>query len=301
MTEAEKVSVAYLGMGIMGSSMATNLAKAGFPVKVWNRTPGRPGTKRAVDAGAKEVSTLESALADCAIVILCLTDENDLNDLVFREGGVADGAESGTIIVDMSTTGPECARSMASRLSERGFHFLDAPVSGGDVGARNATLTIMAGGDKAAFDKALSVFQSVGKNIHYCGESGSGQAVKLCNQVLCAVNMIAVCESITLARSLGIKPELMIEVCGSGAAGSWALSNLGPRIVAGNLEPGFMIKDMQKDLRLVDESISEAQVHLEGTDLARKKFNEAMSCLGAQGKLNGTQAMIAAYGKCESW
>lgn len=288
-------TVAYLGMGIMGSSMAVNMAKNGVTVKVWNRTKGREGTSRAVEAGAVEFATISDVVANCDLIFLCLTDVKDLEAVLFGDGGVADSATAGSIVVDMSTTGPDCARRVAETLAKRNIGFVDAPVSGGDVGARNGTLTIMAGGKKEDFDACLPVFQKIGKNIHYCGVSGSGQAVKLCNQILCAVNMIAVCESLSLAEALSIDPSLMIEVCSSGAAGSWALSNLGPRIIANNLEPGFMIKDMKKDLRLVQEALACGTMKFAGTDLANQKFDDAIAAIASGGEFKGTQAMIAAY------
>lgn len=288
-------SVAYLGMGIMGSAMAINMANAEIPLTVWNRTKGREGTRRAVDAGAREASDIKEAVTSAELIFLCLTDVQDLEDTLFRVGGVAESATAGSVIVDMSTTGPECARRVAERLEQQGLSFVDAPVSGGDVGARNGTLTIMAAGRQDSFDKCLPVFQKIGKNIHYCGKAGNGQAVKLCNQILCAVNMIAVCESLSLAEALSIDPALMIEVCSSGAAGSWALANLGPRIIADNLEPGFMIKDMQKDLRLVREALSDTELTFAGSELANQKFDEAIAAIASGGEFKGTQAMIAAY------
>ncbi len=288
-------SVTYLGMGIMGASMAVNMAKSGIPVTVWNRTKDREGTRRAVEAGAKECESIKDAVSAAGLIFLCLTDVPDLEDVLFREGGVSDCATTGSVVIDMSTTGPACARRVSEKLALKNLFFIDAPVSGGDIGARNGTLTIMAGGNEECFNRCLPVFQKIGKNIHYCGKTGNGQAVKLCNQILCAVNMIAVCESLSLAEELSIDPNLMIEVCSSGAAGSWALANLGPRIIANNLEPGFMIKDMQKDLRLVREAISGSALNFAGRDLADQKFNDAIAALSPGGELKGTQAMIAAY------
>lgn len=288
-------SVAYLGMGIMGASMAVNMAKSGISVTVWNRSKGREGTKRAVEAGAQECESIKNAVSGAELIFLCLSDVQDLEDVLFREGGVVECATAGSIIIDMSTTGPECARRVSEKLALKNLSFIDAPVSGGDVGARNGTLTIMAAGKEDCFNRCLPVFQKIGKNIHYCGNAGNGQAVKLCNQILCAVNMIAVCESLSLAEQLSIDPSLMIEVCSSGAAGSWALANLGPRIIANNLEPGFMIKDMQKDLRLVREALSGSALNFAGSDLANQKFDEAVAVLSNGGELKGTQAMIAAY------
>jgi len=289
--------LAFLGMGIMGASMACNLLKAGFNVHVWNRTESREGLARAQDAGARRAFSVSEAVHGAEFVILCLTDVPDLEEVILGESGVLSSAKPGAILIDMGTSGPECAKKLSSILESKGMHFVDAPVSGGDVGARDGTLTIMVGAEKAIYERCLPLFQGMGKKIQHCGPVGAGQAVKLCNQILCAVNMLAVCESLDLAEHLGIDRNLMIEVCGSGAAGSWALTNLGPRITAGNLEPGFMIKDMRKDLRLVREALHAASSELEATLLADRKFVEAVQKLGEGGERKGTQAMSVAYGK----
>lgn len=291
-TKPEKI--AYLGMGIMGASMAVNMARSGLDLVVWNRTPGKEGTRRAQEAGARVASSISEAVKDVDFIFLCLSDVPDLEAVVFGEQGVLSNAKHGAILVDMSTTGPSCAEKMASAVSNKGMHFIDAPVSGGDIGARNATLTIMVGGEKEIFQKCLPIFEKIGKNISYCGPSGSGQAIKLCNQILCAVNMLAVCESLKLAEMLGLDPQMVIDVCSSGAAGSWALSNLGPRIIKGDLEPGFMIKDMQKDLRLVKDILQNSS-RFPASELADDKFAEAIKLFGRDGSLKGTQAMSAAY------
>jgi 3-hydroxyisobutyrate dehydrogenase len=287
---------AFLGLGIMGSSMAANLARAGFNMRGWNRTPGRESAKRAAEAGVQLVGSASEAVAEATIVFLCLSDVNDIRDVLLGAAGIAGEIPKGAIVVDMSTTGPACARELAAALTERGVRFLDAPVSGGDVGAREGTLTIMVGGDQQAFDECMPWLQAMGKNIRYCGGSGSGQAVKLCNQVLCAVNMIAVCEAFELAQEQGIDPKLVVEVCQTGAAGSWALANLGPRIFREELGPGFKIKDMLKDLRLVGEQI-QGDGELPGVDLSVEKFIAASKLGGTNGGDQGTHAMIRAYRK----
>lgn len=295
----DKLKLAYLGMGIMGSAMAINLAKSGFEISVWNRSQESKGLKAAVAAGAISSPELSEVLRGSDLIFLCLSDVPDLEDLVFRDGGVAENARAGAVLIDMSTTGPACAREIAERLAARGLEFLDAPVTGGDLGARNASLTIMVGGKEAVFQRALPAFNCIGKNIHYLGPAGSGQALKLCNQILCAVNMLAVCESFRLADELGIERKQVIEICGTGAAGSWALSNLGSRIEAQNLEPGFMIKDMRKDLRLVCEALAsrnlDAAKELPASSLADRRFVESAGKFADGGERKGTQAMIASY------
>lgn len=287
--------IAYLGMGIMGAAMAANLARAGFSVKVWNRTAGRAGLTSAVEAGAVACSSVAEAVSGAEAVFLCLGEEADLQDVVFRADGVAANASPGAIIIDMSTTGPACARNTAAKLQAHQIVFLDAPVTGGDVGARNGTLTIMVGGEPSAFKKCLPYFQAMGKTIKHCGPVGNGQSLKLCNQVLCAVNMVAVCEAFELAQNLGIDANLVVEVCGSGAAASWALSNLGPRIISGDFKPGFKISHMMKDLRLVRDSLNSVSRNFPGTKLAEEKFSVSAKLPGTACGDQGTQAMMLAY------
>jgi len=281
----------------MGGSMAANLARHGFEVKGWNRTPGRQSALRAAQSGVELKETAADAVAGAQVVFICLTDVQDIEQALFGERAIAKAIDKGALVVDMSTTGPACARDLSTKLNALGLRFLDAPVSGGDVGAREGTLTIMVGGAEDDFNQCRPWFEAMGKNIRYCGHSGAGQAVKLCNQILCAVNMVAICEAFHLAESLDIDPKLVVEVCGTGAAGSWALSNLGPRILRGDLGPGFKIKDMLKDLRLVGEALSNGTTKdiLPGTTLAAEKFVTARDCDGTNGGDQGTQAMISAY------
>lgn len=274
--------------------MAANIARSGREVLGWNRTPAKETSKRAEEAGVRVVASAMDAVRDAEIVILCLSDVADLHEMLFGKQGIASALKPDSIVVDMSTTGPEAARDACARLAERGVKFLDAPVSGGDIGARNGTLTIMVGGDGDAFERAKPVFDTMGKNIRHCGAAGAGQAVKLCNQILCAVNMVAVCEAFELADEIGIDRNLIVEVCGTGAAGSWALSNLGPRIVRGELGPGFMIWHMLKDLRLVGDTIGGGALKLPGTALAQDLFQNVERSFPDGGKL-GTHAMVLAY------
>lgn len=275
----------------MGSSMAANLARAGFAVTGWNRTKGRITVQAAVDGGVTVCDDLTQAVQDADAILLCLSDTKDIEDMLLSHDFLKGKISSGSIVIDMSTTGPECAKKLAAALLEDKIQFVDAPVSGGDIGARNGTLTIMVGAEKADFDRCLPLFQAMGNNITHCGNVGAGQAVKLCNQVLCAVNMVAVCEALSLAQQLDIDPKLVVDVCSTGAAGSWALANLGPRILSGDLAPAFKIKDMQKDLRLVGES----HAGLPGVKLANDKFGDVVVREGTAGSALGTQAMIKAY------
>lgn len=287
------MQIAYIGMGIMGSAMAINLARAGNQVKIWNRTPDRPTVHAAIAAGCTKCDTIADAVSNCAVVFTCVSDVGDLQAVLFGAGGVFESAAPGTLIVDTATIGPGAAVEFSKQLAVNRLRFLDAPVTGGDVGARNGTLTIMVGGNETDFKEALPLLQSVGKNVQYCGPAGSGQALKLCNQILCAVNMVAVTEALLLAKRFGLEETMVPEILGTGAGGSWALQNLGPRIIKDDFAPGFRIKDMLKDLRLVQENSSgDRQIDLPGTDSARKLFEAAATEVGSD---RGTQAMIKGF------
>lgn len=283
--------VAFMGLGVMGSQMAQNLVKKRFSVKGWNRTQvDRPLVTQARDHGVKVVPTIEETVTNADFICICVSDVKDVNQVIFGDGGIAHFAKEGAIIIDFSTIGTKAVQEIAQKLEPQGLNFMDAPISGGDVGAQQGTLTIMVGGKKSHYDKSLPILSAMGKNITLCGDVGSGQAVKLCNQVLCAVHMVALCEAIELAKSFDLDPNLMIKVCSTGAAGSWALSNLGPKVALADFVPGFMVKHILKDLRLVQESLNE--LDLPGTALANQMFKTVKTLGSAE---DGTQAMIRAY------
>src|ERR1700733_1186735 len=191
------MQIAYLGMGIMGSAMASNLAKSGHNVKVWNRTSGKEGLTKAEAAGCTKCDTIAAAVKDCQIVFTCVSDVKDVEQVLLGSGGVGESAAPGTLVIDTATIGPAAAQKINKALADRNIRFLDAPVTGGDIGAANGTLTIMVGGNEADFQYALPVLSAIGKTIRYCGPPGSGQALKLCNQILCAVNLVAVSEALS--------------------------------------------------------------------------------------------------------
>ncbi len=286
--------LAFIGLGLMGGFMAANLAKKGFAVNAWNRTPNRPGITIAQEAGATIVPSIKMAVTDAEIIFTCVGDVPDVNDVIFQDG-IINYAKPGALIVDFSTIGTQAAREIGTQLKAGQFRFLDAPISGGDIGAKQATLTIMVGGEKKDFEECLPYFEAMGKNIIYCGSTGNGQAVKMCNQALCAVHMIALCEAIKMAEKQEIDPNLMIEVCRTGAAGSWALANLGPKIVNSDLEPGFAIKHLLKDLRLVQEIMGQSDSQLPGVSLAENFLKVVANMDNGKGKEQGTQAMIRYY------
>ncbi|MFN9175244.1 MAG: NAD(P)-dependent oxidoreductase [Synechocystis sp.] len=285
--------LAFLGMGVMGGPMAVNLARRGFPLNIWNLSPEKPGLHQAQQAGATVCDSIQKAVATAGIIFTCLGDVPDVEAVLLGKNGVLDHAKPDSLIVDFSTIGRDAAQHIALRLADRQLRFMDAPVSGGDIGAQQGTLTIMVGGELVDFGAVQPYLKVLGKNIIHCGTVGSGQAVKLCNQVLAGVHMIGLCEAIALAQIQGIDPALMVSVCETGAAGSWALSNLGPKIIADDLEPGFMVQHILKDLRLVQETLVQASATLPGVALAEQQFQQVSQLLN--GDRQGTQAMIRRY------
>ena len=287
--------VAFLGLGLMGGFMAANLARHGYEVKAWNRTSDRPGVKIAADAGVNIVDSIRAAVEDAKIVFTCVGDVPDVEEVLLADAGVINHAKANTLIVDMSTIGSVAAKEIGQKLQQQNLRFMDAPVSGGDIGARKGTLTIMVGGKEEDFQECLPLLETMGKHITLCGDVGSGQGVKMCNQILCSLNMIGICEAMQLAKHQGIDPNLIVEVCGTGAAGSWALSNLGEKIINEDYEPGFAIKHIIKDLRLVRSINETSSDNLPGTELADRLFKAVRAMEDGQGKEQGTQAMIRAY------
>lgn len=275
-------TVGFVGLGIMGLPMAGNLKKAGFRVIGYNRSRGR--AQEFAAAGGEVADSPAAVAAACDMVCSCVTDSPDVEQVALGDQGVIGGAHDGLIYADMSTISPGVTRHVHARLAERGVAMLDAPVSGGQTGAVNATLSIMVGGERGAFDRAQPVFAAMGKTITYCGPSGNGQLTKLCNQVTGVLNILAVCESLTLARKSGLDPTTMLSAIGGGAAGSWMVSHLGPAIVRRDFEPGFMIDLQQKDLRLVMEAAAELNIPLPGTALVQQLFAAAQAAgLGRKG------------------
>lgn len=273
----------------MGGPMAANIARAGFPLTVWNRSPEK--SDPLVELGAT-VADSPAAVADASdIVISCVSDSPDVREVALGPGGIAEGARVGSAYIDCSTISPAVAREIGESLAHRGVSMLDAPVSGGDVGAKAGTLAIMVGGDPATFERCHPVLMAMGKTIVHVGPAGSGQVVKLCNQVAGGLNLLAMSEAISLARKAGVDPAKMLEVVSAGAAGSWMLSNLGPRAVAGDFAPGFMVELMQKDLRLVMETAADTTTSLPGSALVQQLFRVLES--RGRGK-DGTQALVDA-------
>lgn len=286
-------SVGFVGTGIMGQPMAGHLIAAGYRLTVHSRT--RSKAQPLLESGATWADSPAEAARECDILFTNVSDTPDVEQVLFGRQGASETLRSGAIVVDLSTISPSATRDFAQRLTQQGVSLLDAPVTGGDIGARNATLTIMVGGEAAAFEQVLPLFQLMGKTIKHVGPSGSGQAFKACNQVLCGVNMIALCEAMTLAEANGINLELLPEVLSGGAGGSWVLKHLGARIAKGDLNPGFMVYLLQKDLRIAQSIAGENSLPMPGTALAEQLLRATANCQG--GERLGFQAMIEAYRK----
>jgi len=284
-----KLRVGFVGLGIMGASMARNVLKAGFPLTVYNRTRSRE--KPLLEAGARAGGSPAEVARASDIVLTCVSDTPDVREVVLGESGALKGAVPGTVIADMSTISPAAAREIAARCAKKGVDFLDAPVSGGDKGAREGTLSIMVGGSEEAFKRALPVFEAMGKTITRIGGSGAGQVAKLVNQVICAGNLLGCAEGLALAEASGVDPRGILAAVSQGAARSWILENLGPKMLSGDFAPGFFVRLKQKDLRLAQELGSETGASLPGTALVQQLYRGIEASGG--GEL-GTQSLIVA-------
>lgn len=263
--------VGFIGLGLMGRPMAQNLARAGHVLHLWARRP--ESLAAFADTGAQCHASPAEVAAHAEVVISCVADAPDVEAVTLGPQGVADGARPGLIHIDMSTIAPAAARSIASRLAERGVTMLDAPVSGGEIGAINATLTIMVGGDEAVFEKVKPLFASIGKTATWIGASGAGQVAKACNQILTGVGVAAVAEAFTLARKSGVDPARVREALLGGFAYSRILENHGQRMLDGNFKPGFKAWMHQKDLRIVMNEAHDLGLALPNTAATSQLYN----------------------------
>ena len=284
--------VGFIGLGLMGSGMSFNILKAGFPLTVWNRTESK--MKPLIDAGAKAARTPREVAENSDIVIDIVTDSKDVEEVIFGSDGVYFGARKGMIVIDMSTISPIKTREFATRLNEKGIRMLDAPVSGGDIGARNGTLSIMVGGSPEAFEEVLPIFQAMGKTITHVGNHGDGQITKAVNQILVGMNMLGVAEALVFAKKAGVDVKKVHTAVAGGAAGSWQLTNNGSKLLNGDHSPGFKVKDYLKDLRIIMETSDSLKMPLIGTAVVQQLFKN----LDAEGlRDKGTQAVVVAVEK----
>ncbi len=264
------MKIGYAGMGIMGRGMAANMLRAGHDVTVWNRTRSR--TDALANEGAAVAETPAALAAACDIIMMCVSDTPDVEAVTFGPDGLAEGLAPGKLIVDHSTISASATKVLAAKIAELGAEWIDAPVSGGSEGAENGTLSIMVGGGADSIAKAKPFMEAYGSSITHVGPTGSGQMVKLVNQVLVVVNGLAVSEALLLAQAGGLDLDATIAAVKGGGAGSWMLANRGPQIVERDWRPGFTIDLQQKDLRLVLEAADELAVPLPATSLVFQMY-----------------------------
>lgn len=280
------MKIGWVGTGIMGLSMA------GHDLHVFNRTKSK--AEKLLDRGGAWHDSPASVAGNSEIVFTIVGFPSDVEEIYFGESGIMSSEKHPAILVDMTTSKPSLAKRIAEVSSQSGIESLDAPVSGGDIGARNATLAIMVGGDKKTFDEVLPLFHLMGETISYMGGSGAGQHTKMCNQILVAGTVIGACESLFYASKLGLDEQAIIDVIGKGSARSWLINNLGPRIVKKDYEPGFMVDHFIKDMGIALDEAAAAGFSLPGLALVRQLYTE----LKAQGYgRSGIQALILALKK----
>ena len=282
-------TIGFIGTGVMGTGMIRNLKKAGFPVNIYTRTKSKADAL--IAEGCQWFDSPAAVASASDVVISIVGYPKDVEEVYFGDHGLLKGKKGGTVI-DMTTSSPSLAKEIYHKAKSLGIDALDAPVSGGDVGAKNGTLAIMVGGEEAAFKAMNAVFSAMGKTLTYFGPAGSGQYAKMSNQIAIASNMMGVCEAIAYAQKSGLDPEKVITTLSSGAAGSWSLANLAPRMVKGDTAPGFYIKHFIKDMRSALESADEMNLDLPGLALAKKLYDK----LAADGMEDcGTQALFQWY------
>jgi 2-hydroxy-3-oxopropionate reductase len=280
------MEIAWIGTGIMGAPMVRRLIGAGHRLRVHNRTPQK--ARALMSDGASVVTDAVEAASGAQAVFIMVPDTPDIESVAAR---IEPALERGQLVIDMSTVAPEAERRIAERFRAAGVEYLDAPVSGGEPGAIEGTLTIMVGGSEPAFDRARPLFEVLGKRITHIGPSGAGQTTKLANQIAVALTLEAAAEALLFAQKGGLDPAKVLEAIGAGAASSWQLNNLGPKIIAHDYRPGFFVKLIRKDLRLVTEAAIQNGIALPGLSLMTSMFNAAAAM---DHDLDGTQAVADA-------
>ncbi|MGV7010319.1 NAD(P)-dependent oxidoreductase [Bacillus velezensis] len=285
-------TVGFIGLGVMGNSMASHILEAGYPVLVYTRTKQK--AEEILNKGAVWQETVKDLSEKADIIITMVGYPCDVEEIYLGENGILRHAKEGAFVIDMTTSKPSLAKKIAEQAKEKSIHALDAPVSGGDIGARNGTLAIMAGGEKEAFEACLPLFSVMGENIQYQGPAGSGQHTKMCNQIAIAAGMVGVAEAMAYAEKSGLNPEQVLKSITTGAAGSWSLSNLAPRMLKGDFAPGFYVKHFIKDMGIALEEAELMGEEMPGLALAKSLYDK----LSAQGEENsGTQSIYKLWVK----
>ena len=279
--------IGFIGVGVMGGPMVLNLMKKGFDVSVYTRTKSK--AQAVLDAGAHWCDTVAEAAKGRDVVITIVGYPKDVEEVYFGVNGIIENADAGTVLIDMTTTSPRLSQRIYAEAAGKGLPALDAPVSGGDVGAQKGTLAIMVGGDREVFDRMQPVFAAMGTNIRYQGAAGNGQHTKMANQIAISGCIAAVCEAIAYAKCCGLDPQDMFDAISTGAAGSWQMTNNGQKIIDGNFAPGFYVKHFIKDMNIAIDESDERQMGLDVLHLVRDKYVKLAEMGGED---DGTQALI---------
>ncbi|SHI24830.1 NAD(P)-dependent oxidoreductase [Clostridium intestinale] len=266
------LTVGFIGTGVMGRSMASNILNGGYKLLVNNRTKESADTL--VEKGAVWKESIADLAKDADVIITIVGYPNDVENIYFREDGILNNCKKGTIVIDMTTSKPSLAQRIFNEAKEKDISALDSPVSGGDIGARDGKLTIMVGGEKEVFEKVSPLFKLMGTSVNLLGAAGAGQHTKMSNQIAIASNMIGVCEAMVYAKRAGLDPEKVLMTIGGGAAASWSLSNLAPRMIKGDFEPGFYVKHFVKDMKIALEEAENMGIKLLGLELAKSLYDE---------------------------
>lgn len=282
--------IGFIGLGVMGKSMAAHLLKAGFEVFVYTRTKDK--SSELLSQGAKWAAAPKEIAQKANVIISMVGYPSDVEEIYLGDNGLIENGKQGTYLIDMTTSTPTLAVKIAEEAKKRGMESLDAPVSGGDIGARDAKLTIMAGGSSEAFEAVRPIFDILGSNVVHQGPAGSGQHTKMCNQIAIASNMIGVTEAISYAKKAGLDPDRVLRSISSGSAGSWSLSNLVPRMVEGDFEPGFYIKHFIKDMKIALDEAERMGMDAPGLSLSKSLY-EGLAEAGEEN--SGTQALYKHY------
>ena len=284
--------IGFIGIGVMGSAMALNLMKKGFEVSVYTRTKSK--ADKLISQGAQWCGSVGECARNKDAVITIVGYPKDVEEVYFGENGIIENAKEGSYIIDMTTTSPKLSERIFEAAAAKGLKALDAPVSGGDIGAEKGTLAIMVGGRKEDFDACADIFGAMGTNIRYEGKAGSGQHVKMANQIAIAGAVCGVAEAVSYAKVMGVDVNIMLDTISSGAAGSWQMSNNGPKMASGDYAPGFFIKHFIKDMKIADEEALSKGLSLTVLEDVCAKFKELE--IKGMGDL-GTQAIIEYYKK----
>ena len=287
-----KTRIGWIGTGVMGRSMCGHLVDAGYTATVYNRTPSKAAPL--IEKGAAQADSPRQVAAESDVIFVIVGHPSDVRSVILGDDGILEGAEPGSIIVDMTTSEPSLAEEIFAAAKARSVHAIDAPVSGGDVGAKEARLSIMVGGENEPVEAVRPLFELMGKTIVHQGPAGAGQHTKMVNQILIATGMIGVCEALLYGYKAGLDLDTVLQSVASGAAGSWSLSNLGPRIIQGRFDPGFFVEHFIKDMGIALAESKRMGLSMPGLALAQQLYQ----AVAAQGHArDGTHALMLALAK----